>query len=452
MGPIFSYHVPGFGDYNVDAVLVRFPPAISLAVEFQEAAFLDHYIVRHLPRDGTHLFGEKIQLLDGRVAWNGADLRTDIPTEQSMLEIFRRKYPHLRVRGNAGFANVTMNPSFVAWANGRLACTRPDLDRISNVDSAYCGVVVDQDCITEFSNEIHFHGDTESGENVRFRIGARDLTEATRFVVCGPQLVREGAALTDEWLKASVLSQEWYDLRHVILFPHIHWTNPELDALRSATERDVLSINPGLEAFWRSDGTLHEEAIKAFFAGEPVIIDLAPYTEVDAYPYFRQRGAQIGIDRLLEAFEAHGYRKANSSAPNRGEYYILGKQLAVTFLPGIYNHSLVGIGHDGSLLWMGIKGLGGRVGVTLTDMAQLAVNAGFFNAIVCDNGGDVHLSLTEDPGSDEATYIIHSANERRRFRGLLLFVERRSIDRISLAVTSRATVTNIPVGDLRSLL
>jgi hypothetical protein len=449
--PIRSYYVPSFGEENVEAVLLRLPADISFAVEFQEAASLDHFIIRHLPRDGTHLLGERIQLLDGRSAWGGADLRTDIPREQEMIEIFRNRHSDLCIRGVAGFANVTMNPAFFAWTRGKFACTRPDLDRLSDVDSPFSGIVVGQDYVARFSNDIHFHGDAENARQLRLRIGARDLTEEARFVACGPQLVREGVALTADQLKASVLSQEWYDLRHVILFPQIHWPDPEWEKFDPMNEGDVLSINPGLEAFWRSDGTLNEDAIEAFFACEPVNVDLEAYTEVDAYPYFKQYGRQIGVDRLLEAFEARGYRPTNGRIPNFGEYCIRGKKLTVTFLPGIYNHSLAGVDRDGRLMWMGTKGLGGRAGLTLQDTARLAADNGFSEAIVCDNGGDVHLRLTETPNSDELSDILLPAYERCRFRGLLLFVGNRDRAEMSIAVAKRMILPKAPVSDLRRL-
>ncbi|MBU1049605.1 hypothetical protein KKG90_06210 [Candidatus Bipolaricaulota bacterium] len=452
MDPIRSYYVPSFSEENVEVVLLRLPAEISLAVEFQEAASLDHFIIRHLPREGTYLMGEKIQLLNGRSAWVGADLRTDIPCEQEMMETFRSQHPDLFIRGVAGFANITMNPAFVAWANGSLACTRPDVDRITDEDPAFGGLVVERDGSIGFSNDIHFQNDGERGSHLRLKIAGSDVTEKTRFVACGPRLVREGVAINADQLKTSVLNMEWYDLRHVILFPHIHWPDPKLERFDPLNDGDVLSINPGLEVFWRSDGGLNADAIEAFFAGEPVDIDLKAYTEVDAYPYFKRYGTQIGVDRLLEAFEARGYRPTNGTTPNRGEYCIRGKRMAVTFLPGIYNHSLAGIGRDGRFLWMGVKGLGGRAGVTVTDTAQLAADAGFADAIVCDNGGDVHLRLNENPASDTFTDILLSSNNRCRFRGLLLFVERKTGGGGLLSITSRTTLPKAPIGDLRRLL
>ncbi len=445
---VSSYYVPGYEGMKCRVVIWHVPAHLSLAVAVQDEFNLDHHIIRDVDRDGTSMLGEMIQKLDGRRAWVGRDLRDDMATESEMVRRFENANLDLRVRGVAGNANVTMNPAFLVWKSGKLTGTRFDVNRIESSDPEFAGVVIARDGTSRFSNHIRFVRKDAALATFAVRIDGKDQSEAVHAVICGPQLVCNGEEMTAKKLRTSICNREWYDLRHTIVFPYLKWPTIEVEGFAPKEELGVLSINPGLEAFW-NDGTLNESAVDEFLAGRPVKLDLRPYTDKSRGSYFDAHKQAIGLDRLLDIFHQRGYTQADGDGdPGVGEYKRDGDTLFVTFYPGVYNHSLVGLDADGGLMWMGVSGLGGRSGMTVIDTARLAAENGFANAIVCDNGGDVHLRLREAPDQFDLSTIIGSPYDRNQFRGILLFVEKKDDRGTRFDLPAEMVLPASPIAEL----
>ncbi len=96
----------------------------------------------------------------------------------------------------------------------------------------------------------------------------------------------------------------------------------------------------------------------------------------------------------------------------RGEWRLAHDRIEIVFYLGIYTHSVLGMGENTGLVWLGLASQGGRKGMTLLDTARLAAEY-MTDAILVDNGGDVMCRL------DDA-WLMPSVYGRERIRGVLL--------------------------------
>jgi hypothetical protein len=433
VGGIHGWRRNDQSDKQLRVVACRPGSGVSLAVSTQQEASRDHYIVRHGTIPETPFLGEYMTTVSYEKAYIGGPIRLDTLSYRELLLRYREQHAHEGILGFAGCANVTMNPRFVAYVEGRLLYTEPDLsDKTSSFHRANPSIVVRKAGAPTFAQvryELTKKGElsvqpgapkilrSQQGE---FSVEIEDSHEAfddVRFIVQGPPLVRNGRPINEGDLVRMAKDGWFYDLRHVIQFPWVKW--------RGKDDLNWLSVSVGLENMWASGEIVKGEVEKAL-QGQPVHVDLRPY-EDKGQEYVEKHGKPIGIDPIEEALDAQSYR-SSADPRSRGEYRInrTARQLTICSHEGIYNHSILGLSNRNELIWLAICGRGGRVGVTMLDAAQLAAQNGMHNALLIDNGGDVMLNIHEE-------WIARSAHERTRLRGLLLF--------------TAPALTAIPVGD-----
>lgn len=223
------------------------------------------------------------------------------------------------------------------------------------------------------------------------RIMSEEGIEITHEIDCatfGQQIVRDGKVIDLDTLIQDARASKWYDLRQLILFPRIPRRSQEQQRW----------IDGGLASFWDQQGALDEGAVEAALLGRVRVVDVAQ---------FLRDGSDVA-----SAMQQKGYKEV-SNPQLAGEYRLDGAILRVVFLPGIYPHSMVGIREDGKLLWVGVKGLSNRAGVTVIGAAEVMKRLGAVQALVVDNGGDVRLDIGGQT-------FLPSAEGRNRFRSLLI--------------------------------
>jgi len=373
---IVAYNRPDVACTAARYTVVKVPAKAHFLVSAQAEADRDHYIVRGRPIPGTAFHGEYVVNLAG-VPVTGRHIRDDTIDWREHLRRSCSRTQEGSLVGFVGAGNLTMNPQFIGFSQGQVYCVR-----LQSFDRAFPFVLSDQ-------------------EGVRFEQVRCSPDDPPRGDgISGPQLVREGKPLNLDELARMASEGQFYDLRHAIQFPHITWESQGGSGMASPPPIDV-----GLERFWR-DGMLDPQAVTSAILGEPVEIPLQPYVEV-----FPPAGQPIGLDRLTATLNAQGYVEANRPQA-RGEWNLAHDRIQVVFYLGIYNHSLLGMGEDSALVWLGLSSQGGRTGLTLLDTAQLAADY-MTDAILVDNGGDVMCRLDD-------SWLVPSAYERERIRGLLL--------------------------------
>ena len=380
---VTGYYRPDAGQGVVLRTVLTVPQGTRFTVSVQAEANRDHHIVRGQPIPGTSLHGEFVVNLGG-VPVTGQRIRDDTIDWREHLRRFSPRVGTGSLMGFVGAGNLTMNPEFIGFSRGTtyyVAGQRFD----------------------------HLLPCLLSGpEGARFdRVRISPEAPPPADGISGPQLVRAGKPLTLGRLARMASEGEFYDLRHVIQFPHIAW------GAQGARKRALPSVDVGLERFWR-DGMLDPQAVAAAVRGEPVEIALEPYVEV-----FPPAGEPIGVDRLRATLDTQGYIQVTRPRA-RGEWRLAQDRIEVVFYLGIYNHSVLGVGADAALRWLGFSSQGGRTGLTLLDTAQLAADY-MTDAILVDNGGDVMCRLDD-------SWLLPSPYGRERIRGLLLLEgDRRSV-------------------------
>lgn len=420
VGGVRGFHRKDHPNQRLQIVVCKPGPDVAVALSLQQEASRDHYIVRDGRIPGTPFLGEYMTTVSYERAYSGGPMRRDTLSSSELLLRYREHHPSEVILGFAGCGNVTMNPRFVAYAEGRLLYTEPDLkDRMSSFHRDNPSIVVWKTGSPTFARVRYRltkpkRSLTRSGgpkilcrERSEFDIeidGTCDRQDEVRFIAQGPPLVRGGAPIDEDDLIQMAKDGWFYDLRHVVQFPWVNW--------KGNSRPDKLPISVGLENMWKA-GKIVEREIEKALRGRPVRIKLVPYTRRHAY--VREDGKPVGVDPIKEALDAQSYRPS-SDPKERGEYHIDqdAKRLTICLHRGIYNHSILGLSKKNELIWLGLGGLGNRVGVTMTDAATLATQNGMHNALLIDNGGDVMLNIREK-------WILPSTYVRTRFRGLLLF-------------------------------
>jgi len=383
-------------------VLYKVPSSQQLAVTFQQEQGGGHYIVREQMADAP-FSGQYLTTLSGE---------TVVSPEQILR--YHETHKDRMVAAFAGAGNITMNPRFMAYANGRLAYT--DIDRAKHFGTEAPAFVVSDSGRTRFSDAVAL-GLGEDGHTPFVKINGRTRTPTTDCVIQGPCLVKNGVPTSQAKLVKMAQDGWFYDLRHIIQFPFIFWT---------AGRPNPLEIDLGLERMWTNTDkgrVLNKTSIKTALQGGRIDIDLSLYTD-PKYSYCKTYGSVVGVDALREALESQSY-SAKRDEDTRGWYKIdrRKKTLSICYHEGTYNHSILGLTEDGSeIRWLGLAGLGGRIGVTMVDAARLAAENGLHNALLVDNGGDVMFNYRGE-------WVIRSGYDRTRIRGLLLFTTKTGASR-----------------------
>jgi len=317
-----TYH--GMVAFKVDFTLRRTPetagrPGRILVLEINPARTRPHLSVQpdcNLGRGIIRGLRENGRLIeDHTVDPYGRRRCGDDAMRAGIWTVERHQAAHSDVVAVTGNGNLLANPHFIAWQDGVLyhLAGEPLARR-------------------------HYTCLVARGGDVSIE----PFTTDCRFATFGQQIVRDGNPISREDLIAKVLAGEFYDLRHLFLFPRMHiagdrWIDPGLDSLDVA----------------------------AALRGEPVTTDVSDFDEA----------------LLRQALALKGYE----------QYDLRSGRLTWLPQPGIYPHHLVGIRSDGTMLAVLIDGLSNRVGVSIPEAAGLMIGLGARDALILDNGRDVML-------------------------------------------------------------
>jgi hypothetical protein len=396
---------------SVRAIVCRPGKGVRLALSVQEEASRDHYIVRghRIPQSG--LVGEHATNISGEKSYRAETIRRDTPSYDELLLRYSERHPDSPILGYAGCGNVTMNPRFMAYIEGRLVYTKVDRkDPLSSFSVPNPSLVVRADGRPEFA-KVRFELSPKaqaarvsampkffSASDKDFNIlvdGKKKPAKGIRYILQGPLLVEAGRAKQQKEIVDMAADGWFYDLRHVILFPWL--------------QLKETSASVGLENMWKG-GALVPAEVRRALEGEVIRLDVSPYRRA-----LTAEAAQPWRPALEGVLAKASYAACHNEPQRPGEYRFVGTTLEIVYRPGVYNHSLLGLTKDGELIWLGLAGLGNRLGVTMADAAKLAKLNGFEYAILVDNGGDVMLSVRDQ-------FVLSSTYGRGHIRSLLLFV------------------------------
>jgi len=393
----------GFVNRDLRYVLYKVPSSQQLAVTFQQEQVGRHYIVREKMEDAPFC-GQYLNTLSGNTAFSSAEIRAETLSYREQILRYHETHKDRMVAAFAGAGNITMNPRFMAYSNGRLAYT--DIDAKEHFGNNAPALVVSTAGQTRFCDAVSL-GLNQRNKEPFIKIDGRNRTGSTSYVIQGPCLVKNGVPISHRKLLGLAQEGWFYDLRHIIQFPHIFWTVGNLPPLE---------IDVGLEQMWSNSHqgrVLNKKLIARALRGDEIEIDLSSYEEGN-HNYCKTYGGVVGISAVCAALKSQSYSTMRDGN-TRGWYKIEDQTLHIRYHQGIYNHSILGLTKDGDeIRWLGLAGLGGRVGITMVDAARLASAHGLHNALLMDNGGDVMFSYRGE-------WVIRSGYGRTRIRGLLLF-------------------------------
>ena len=342
----------------------RIRPALSVQTAWNGSLG----IIRGVREDGVTIEDHIREELDesgrlrdaGRRIFGAEEMRRDVWTVERHLREFAARHPGERIAAWMGNGNLLANPHFAGFADGTIYCLAGEPAHFAT--RAYTSLVVRAGGV--------------SIETVRYV-----LPESVVCATFGQQIVRDGQPLDSAELLRKAVAGEFFDLRHLFLFPR----------LPRGPERWV---DGGLAAFRDDAGRLLPEVLEDALAGRPVQAD----------------AREFAAQEVVGALEAKGYRTARTPA-SPGEYRLADGMLRFVPLPGIYPHSMIGIREDGTLLAVAVSGLSNRAGLTLASAAELMCRLGARDAIIVDNGGDVTIA--------RGTEVVPG---RSRLRSLLLWL------------------------------
>lgn len=187
----------------------------------------------------------------------------------------------------------------------------------------------------------------------------------TGFWLTGPALVRDGRP-------GPSAASTFADPRHLLGFPY-------------------LEVAPGQRVDFGhdrllGDPTLYERAV----AGEPVVLRLLESLPEDDRADAELVPHEVEPGPLEAALAVKGYRPGPAE-DGPGHYELRDGHLRLAFLPGLYPHHALALDAEGRLHDLVIGGASNRAGVALVELAEDLVAAGFREALLLDNGGDVGL-------------------------------------------------------------
>lgn len=356
------HRAPEAADAPVQAAWLEMDPRrIRPALSVQEAWNGSLGLIRGVRENGVTIEDHIREELDergrvrdaGRRIFGAEEMRRDVWTVERHLAEFAARRPGERVAAWMGNGNLLANPHFAGYQDGTLYCLAGEPAHFAA--RSYTSLVARAGGV--------------SIETLRYRAPGRvlsekgaDITAEIRCATFGQQIVRGGEPLGGEELLRKASAGEFFDLRHVFLFPRIG----------RGRERWV---DAGLAAFRDGSGGLLRAALEDALNGRPVKADVR----------------EFDTEEVAHALAAKGYTPSRRPA-RPGEYSLAGGALRFVPLPGIYPHSMVGIRADGTLLAVAASGLSNRAGLTLESAAELMRRLGARDAILLDNGGDVTLA------------------------------------------------------------
>lgn len=346
--------------------------------------------------------------------------RNVIPTVAAHLNGLAEIHPREKVVAHVGNGNLMANAHFVAYLGDRhfYAAGEPIYTR------HYTGLVSWRTgCVTV--EEILFGQECRRDIVLTIRHGQLcDVTDQVEFVTTGQPLVRGGTATPLEQM-----AELWYDVRH-LLQPIILQLNGATLYLPTAqlqhglarkALREPVAIEPeaSIDADVRVPLTL-ERWMR--LAAE----DAAGLTRTMAYlqaqgvlnsDWVAEEAAVYHVACLMQAhlekaLQQARYQVVNTQAPlGEGQARFVNNHLEIYFRKAIYPHNILVTWPDGTAGFVVFPGKSGREGTTLAHAQQFLVETlQVREALLLDNGGDVHLSYRGVPvvGSGEGRAEIRS--------------------------------------------
>ncbi|HWQ55202.1 MAG TPA: phosphodiester glycosidase family protein [Bryobacteraceae bacterium] len=336
----------------------RTVPALSVQAAWNGSRGL----IRGLIEDGVlvedHIreeLDEEGRLRDaGRRIAGPGPIRRQVWTVSEHRTAWLARHPGESIAGWIGNGNLLANPHFVGWSDGTLFTLRGEpLER-----RTYTCLVV-----------------RKTGVSIE-PLAASGFSAEVKCATFGQQVVKDGNPIGRKELIAKAAAGEFFDLRHVFLFPRVDM-GPQrwMDA--------------GLAAFHQAGGGLNARAIEDALRGKPVECPVEQFSE----------------NQVRRALEAKGYR----------DYEFHGGLLRFIPREGIYPHDLIGLREDGTLMAVAAGGLSNRVGLSIEGAGELMRSLGARDALLLDNGGDVTL------GCGDETIFSSKDGVRGRLRSVLFF-------------------------------
>jgi hypothetical protein len=372
------------------------PGAIRPAVSVQGAWNRCQGIIRGAKESGVLIEDHTWDVLDdhGRLArsekriFGASAIRSQVWTGPQHADAYRNAHPDERVVAWTGNGNLLSNPHFVAFDGSSqrsvLYCLASELKHLGKHGRSYTCLVVRKPgyspiiCIERVCFE-----DGADGPHV-YSAKGEEITSEVEFATYGQMLIEDGTVIGDEDLIRMVGNQEFYDLRHLLLFGRVQ-LGPDR------------WIDAGLDTFWDAQGNPDTRAVAAAIRGESTSADVG----------------QLPADLVQEAMSRKGYFRVKKPKA-AGEYSLESGILKAVLRRGIYPHSMVGTDANGSLIVAAIRGFSNRVGVSVQGAAEIMRMLGARTALMVDNGGDVMMSFEDE-------MILPSSNGRDRLRSILVY-------------------------------
>ena len=252
-----------------------------------------------------------------------------------------------KVLAFVGNSNLLMNPWFVAWVEGKLfhIKSEPVFER----EKPYSSLVVWKDKRVTIE-DIWFR---PKGIMIDHPTKGKNIVEDVLFTTYGQRLRSQGV-----FVPPVTISEQYYDLRHLLLFPFL------------SDEESYL----GLYDLER-DEDKKQKALKKL----PVEVEL-----------------KVDHNRAKKALDEKNYWEAEQVG-KEGQYHISGDKMCIAFKSGLFPHNIIGVDENGRVISIVVSGWSNTAGVMLDladklfmdieDRYGILVN----DAILLDNGADVMM-------------------------------------------------------------
>ena len=269
-------------------------------------------------------------------------LPSAIDGDDSLLARFQRLHPDRRAVAVTGCGNLGMNAGVLASVGGPTFGVEGPAGSALLVRDGEHGRMAAQ-------NEPPLDGG--------FRIG-------------GPLLVADGQP-------SPLCAETFADPRHLLLFPYV--SVGQQDRMDFGLTR--LLHDPALYQAAVDGGVIRVALEEELPESDAVSASLVPHP--------------VDPAELRSALAVKGYCET-TTVSERGTCRFIDDTLELAFLRGIYPHHVLALDETGAVHSLLISGLSNRSGVQLDELAEDLCTAGFTEALLMDNGGDVGLWLPQE--------------------------------------------------------
>lgn len=336
------------------------------------------------------------QLVDiGKAIFGADNIRKGVWTVEEHLLRYSSIHRDQSILGWVGNGNLLNNPHFVAFVRYsdreqlfHLKSEEPLL-KVRDGWRYSCLVVKREGYQAKVSIE-NLHFKYQKGlPRVFSAIDETDVTDEIEYATFGQRLIDNGQLLDVDQLCDMAKNEQFYDLRHLLLFGRLPFGEKRW-------------MDAGLAAFWNQEGRLKDKELVAAIKGEPISLNVSQFSEKD----------------VVKALLDKGYKRSENVS-KQGHFKLEKGELTIVFRYGIYPHNMIGIRKDGKLLSVVIRGLSNRVGVTIFGASKIMKMLGAEDALLIDNGGDVMMSFGDEIALGSAE------GERKKLKSMILFVARK---------------------------